>query len=413
MMTPALVFVVGLLLGAGIALLVAERRSERLRRRAEIAEQELAARNAQLAASIDAQQQGVNALIERAKNELREATAARAGERVGDVVKPMSDQLAQFNKLIGEIEAVRNKDAGSLREQIAGLVTRTERLESAAATLSSQTSSLVTALRNPTTRGRWGEMQLHNVVEKAGMEAHCDFDEQQSIAIEGRNLRPDMTVHLPGGRCVFVDAKAPLDAMQSALEAPDEAARRELVRKHAKALQDHVDALARRGYQNAKDSADFVVMFVPGESFLSAACNEDPMLVEYALDKGVLVTGPLALISLLRSFALGWQAVQQEENAKRIAAIGRELYERARTFAEHLVRLRKSLESSVDAFNGAVGSYESRLLPQGRKLKDEAALSDEELPEIGVIENAPRPVTALDAAPEPARLPRKQGLFPQ
>lgn len=254
-------------------------------------------------------------------------------------------------------------------------------------------------------------MQLRNVVEKAGMTEHCDFDEQQTIAIEGARLRPDMTVNLPGGRYVFVDAKAPLDAMQAALEATADERRRELIKKHARALRDHVDALARRGYQNAESSADFVIMFVPGESFLSSACSEDPMLVEYALDKGVLVTGPLQLIGILRTFAVGWQAVRQEENAKRIAAIGRELYERAARFAEHLVKLRKALEGSVDAFNAAVGSYETRLLPQGRKLKDEAALSDDEFPEIGAINTAPRPLTALDAPPEATRIPRKQGLF--
>jgi DNA recombination protein RmuC len=198
--------------------------------------------------------------------------------------------------------------------------------------------------------------------------------------------------------------------MQAALEAPDENARRLLLKQYAKALQDHVDALARRNYTSARNSADFVILFVPGESFLSAACSENPLLMEYALDKSVLVTGPLALISLLRSFALGWQAVRQEENAKRIAAIGRELYERAQKFSRHLQSLRKSLAGSVDAFNSAVSSYESRLLPQGRKLKDEAALdADDDLPEIGAIDVQPKSVTALDAtttreAPEPPAL---------
>ena len=339
------------------------------------------------------QREAVNALIERAKNELRDATARSAGDRVGDLVRPMNEQLSQFSSLVG------------------GLLARTERLESAATTLSSQTSSLVGALRNPTTRGKWGEMQLRNVVERAGMLEHCDFAEQQTIALESGRARPDMTVLLPGERCVFVDAKAPLDSMQAAFESADDQARRELVRKHAKALQDHVDALARRDYQSAKGSVDFVIMFVPGESFLSAACTENPMLPEYALGKGVVLTGPLQLVSLLRMFGMGWQAVRQEENAQRIAAIGRELYERAQRFAEHLVGLRRALEKSVEAFNATVGSYESRLLPQGRKLKDEAALSEDELPEIGVIDTAARAVTALDATPDRARVARRQSLF--
>ncbi len=388
-----LILVVGVLGGAAAAWLAAERRVERVRTRAEAAERELAATRAELGATAKTGEQALTALLERAKNELGDATAARAGQRVGDLVKPMSEQLTQFNTLVG------------------GLLARTKLLESAASTLSSQTSSLVSALRNPTTRGKWGEMQLRNVVERAGMLEHCDFDEQQTIAVEGARVRPDMTVNLPGGRCVYVDAKAPLDAMQAAFDAADDAMRHELVRKHAKALQEHVDALARRGYHTAKGSVDFVIMFVPGESFLSAACNENPMLTEYALDRGVIVTGPVQLISLLRMFATGWQAVRQEENAKRIAAIGKELYERAQRFAEHLLKVRKGLEGTVEAFNNAVGSYETRLLPQGRKLKDEAALPADDLPEIAAIDTGPRPITALDAAPEPTRIPRRQELF--
>jgi DNA recombination protein RmuC len=409
-LSSLLIPIAAALIGAAIAWFIAERRTERFRRRAEQFDRELAATRAQLEAASQTQEQTINALIERTKNELRDATALRAGEKVGDIVKPMSDQLAQFNRLIAEIEAGRLKDSGSLREQIVGLISRTEKLETAASTLSSQTSSLVTALRNPATRGKWGEMQLRNVVQKAGMLEHCDFAEQQTVAIEGVRLRPDMTINLPGSRRVFVDAKAPVDAMQAALDSADDETRRELVRKHAKALQEHVDALARRDYQSAEGSADFVIMFVPGESFLSAACNENPLLIEYALDKGVLISGPLSLISLLRSFAMGWQAIRQEENAKRIAEIGRELYDRARLFAEHLLSLRRSLEKSVEAFNGAVGSYETRLLPQGRKLKDEAALPDAAFPEIGAIDTAPRNITALDAQPK-QRDPRSQSLF--
>ncbi|MGR4065759.1 MAG: DNA recombination protein RmuC [Vulcanimicrobiaceae bacterium] len=344
------------------------------------------------------QESAIEALIERAKNEMRDATAARAGERVGDLVKPMHDQLTEFNRLIADIEKNRKFDSGQLKEAMSGLMSRTQNLELAASQLSTQTSTLVTALRNPTTRGRWGEMQLRNVLEKAGMSLHSDFSEQQTVTLDDGRIRPDMTVNLPGDRCIFVDAKAPIDAMQAALEAPDENERRILLKQYAKALQDHVDALARRNYPSARNSADFVILFVPGESFLSAACSENPLLMEYALDKSVLVTGPLALISLLRSFALGWQAVRQEENAKRIAAIGRELYERAQIFSRHLQALRKSLAGSVDAFNSAVNSYESRLLPQGRKLKDEAALdTDDELPEIGGIDMQPKAITALDA----------------
>lgn len=335
----------------------------------------------------------VESLLERAKNELREATAARASERVGELVMPVAQKLNEFDRLLGE------------------LLGQTGTLASATTNLTTQTSTLVTALRNPAARGKWGEMQLRNVVDKAGMLPYCDFSEQQTVALEDMRVRPDMTVNLPGERRVFVDAKAPTDAMQAALEAVDDEQRKALVKRHARALRDHVDALARRGYQTADGSAEYVVMFVAGEAFLSSACSEDPALLEYALDKGVLVTGPLTLISLLRTFAIGWQAVRQEENAKRIATIGRVLYERTCKFAEHLVEMRKALERSVNAFNGVVGSYESKLLPQGRKLKDEAAFGGDDLTDIPPIDVVPRDVSALDSGQSPKRLPRSQRLF--
>jgi DNA recombination protein RmuC len=391
------IFLFGGAIGAAIAWLAARSETASLR--------------ATLEHSARAGEKTIEALLERAKNELREATATRASERVGELVTPVAQKLGEFDRLLVELEAKRQNDAGSLREQIDQLLGRADKLESATANLTTQTSTLVTALRNPASRGKWGEMQLRNVVEKAGMLAYCDFTEQQTVVLEQVRARPDMTVNLPGERRVFVDAKAPMDAMQAALEAADDEARRLLVKQHARALRDHVDGLARRGYQTAEGSADYVVMFVAGEAFLSSACNEDPMLIEYALDKGVLVTGPLTLISLLRTFAMGWQALRQEENAKRIATIGRVFYERACKFAEHLVEMRKHLERSVNAFNGVVGSYETKLLPQGRKLRDEAALGGDELAEIPPIDVIPRGVTALDTGERPKRLPRSQRLF--
>jgi DNA recombination protein RmuC len=393
----AAAFLFGAVLGAAMAWLAA--RAENAALRATLAETKVTA------------EKTVESLLERAKNELRDATALRASERVGELVAPVTERLGEFDRLIAELEARRQHESGSLREQIEQLLGRAEKLESATANLTTQTSTLVTALRNPTSRGKWGEMQLRNVVEKAGMLPYCDFAEQQTVALEEARVRPDMTVNLPGERCVFVDAKAPTDAMQAALEAVDDDARRALVKQHARALRDHVDALARRGYQTAKGSADYVVMFVPGEAFLSAACNEDPALIEYALDKGVLVSGPLALISLLRTFAIGWQALRQEENAKRIATIGKVLYERALKFADHLAEVRKHLEKSVNAFNETVGSYETRLLSQGRKLKDEAALAADDLPDIPPIDVVPRTITALDTETPQKRLPRAQQLF--
>ncbi len=356
----------------------------------------------------------VEALLERAKNELRESTSDRASERVGELVAPLAQRLGEFDKLVREIENKRSEDTGGLKAQIDNLLKRADKIETAAMALSNQTSTLVTALRSPATRGKWGEITLRNVVEKAGMLPYCDFNEQQTISVDERTGRPDMTVNLPGNRCVFVDAKAPTDSLQAAWDAEDDDTRKALVKKHAQALKDHVDALARRNYHSSEGSADFVILFVPGEAFLSAACNENPMLIEYALDKGVLVTGPLSLISLLRSFAMGWQAVKQEENAKRIAAIGRELYDRATKFAERLSDLGRTLERSIHAFNATVGTYETRLLPQGRKLKDEAALTGEDMAEINVIDLSPRAITSLDVQTgdrRSKRTPAEPNLF--
>lgn len=359
------------------------------------------------------QKGAVEALLERTKNELRESTSHQASERVGEIVAPIAQKLGEFDKLVRDMENKRSEDTGSLKTQIQALLARADKIESAATALSNQTSSLVTALRSPSTRGKWGEIQLRNVVEKAGMLPYCDFDEQQTISVDGGRGRPDMTINLPGKRRVFVDAKAPVDSLQAAFDESNEDVKRELVRRHARALQDHVDALARRAYHVSEGSADFVIMFVPGEAFLSSACSENPALIEYALDKGVLISGPLSLISLLRSFAMGWQAVKQEENAKRIATIGRELYERSARFAEKLVKLGMHLERSVGAFNETVGSYETRLLPQGRKLKDEAALAGDDLAEIDVIDVIPRTITSLDAAPakREKRAPATPNLF--
>jgi DNA recombination protein RmuC len=374
---------------------------------------ENAAMRATLTESQRAGEKSVEALLERAKNELRDATAARASERVGELVAPVTEKLGQFDRLMREIENGRQSDTGGLKEQLAGLLNRTEKLETAAIALGAQTSSLVSALRNPTTRGKWGEVQLKRVVELAGMEAYCDFSEQRTFRDEDGAGRPDLTIALPGNSMIFVDAKAPLAAYLEAIDAADEPARRDRLRGHATAMKSHVDALVRKNYQRAAGSADFVVMFIPGEAFLSAACTENPDLIEYAAAKGVYIASPLTLMALLRSYALGWQQRSQEENAKQIAEVGRELYERVRVFATHLTVIGGSLQKAVGAYNSAVGSLESRLLPQGRKLKEVAALADADIPDMHAVEIAPRQITSLDAEPgaRTTRRPRAPQLF--
>jgi len=349
----------------------------------------------------------VEAIAARLKGDLHEANAriaetqrdsflALAGERFNVAFGPVQQKLNEFDALVQEMEKERIGAYEGLREQIGGLIERSGKMELAA-------SQLASALRNPMARGKWGEVQLRRVAELAGMERYCDFCEQQSFESEEDRSRPDMTVQLPGDRCIFVDAKVPLTAYLDASEAADETARRAGLRAHASAFKGHVDLLARRNYQRAGGSADFVVMFVPGEAFLSAACVENPELIEYGAGKSVYIASPLTLMALLRSYALGWQHRAQEENAKQIAIAGRELYDRVRVFAGHLAAIGGSLSKAVGAFNAAVASMESRVLPQGRRIKELAALADADLPDVQAVELAPRDMTALDAQPRDPR----------
>ena len=352
---------------------------------------------------------------ERLKNELHEANAriaqtqrdsflSLANERFSAVVAPVQQKLTEFDALVKAIEKDRIGAYEGLREQITGLIERSGKMETAA-------SQLTSALRNPTTRGKWGEMQLRRVVELAGMEAYCDYNEQQTFDVGDERGRPDMSVALPGNSKIFVDAKVPLNAYLDAVDAADESARREKMRSHAGAFKNHVDMLARRNYQRIDGSADFVVMFVPGEAFLSAACTENPELIEYGAGKGVYIASPLTLMALLRSYALGWQQRQQEENAKKIAEAGRALYDRVRTFVGHFGTIGSSLQKATDAYNKAVGSMESRVLPAGRKLRELASLPDAELPDLAAIETAPREITALDGEPPVKSRGRQTKLF--
>ncbi|MBV8245311.1 MAG: DNA recombination protein RmuC [Candidatus Eremiobacteraeota bacterium] len=338
------------------------------------------------------------------------AAEERANARLSELVMPVTQKLAEFDALVREVEKQRHGAAEGLKEQIAGLLSRTDKLHNAANELTSQTSVLVAALRNPTTRGKWGEVQLRRVVELAGMEAYCDFTEQQTFEVGDGAGRPDLTVELPGNSRIFVDAKVPLSAYLEAVEAPDDSTRRERMRAHAQAMKTHVDALARKNYHGADGSADFVVLFVPGEAFLSAACTENPDLIEHGAAKGVYIASPLTLIALLRSYALGWQQRRQEENAKKIAELGRDLYDRVRVFAGHFTAIGQSLSKAVSAYNSAVGSLESRVLPQGRRLKEAAALPDAEIAPAPAIDVAPRDVTALDAGSAHERRPRQSRL---
>lgn len=343
--------------------------------------------------------EAVDALIERTKNELREATVKSAGERVEALVTPLRERLTEFDAIVREVEKQRVGQHEGLKEQISGLLARTEHLENAANALRSQTSSLASALRDPRARGRWGEIQLRRVLELAGMLDYCDFAEQQTVLLDDGRKRPDVTVNLPGGKRIFIDAKVPLDRFIEASEATDDGARAALLREHARLVRDHAIALGRRGYTQAEGSAELMAMFVPGEGSLSAALHENPALVEEALDNGVLVASPLTLIAILRSYALGWQAVRQEENALRIAEVAHDLYEAVRVFAEHLAKVGDSLGKSLESYNKAVGSLERNVLPKGRRLKELGAFGDAELSAAEPLALEPRPMTAAELRP--------------
>jgi DNA recombination protein RmuC len=267
-----------------------------------------------------------------------------------------------------------------------------------------ETGALSTALRRPHVRGQWGELHLRRAVELAGMVAHCDFEEQVHLERDGQTQRPDLVVRLAGGRSVVVDAKVPLDAHLDALatDDPEEAAAH--LRRHVRQLRTHVDALSGKAYWRAlPDTPEFVVLFVPAESFLAVALDTDPSLLSYAATKDVVIATPTTLIALLRTVAHGWTTAALAERTREIHELGRELHGRIGVMGTHLDRIGRSLKGAVEAYNGAVGSIESRVLVTARQFED-IGVAREPLPRVEPVEQVPRPLTAaelLDAVAEP------------
>ena len=295
-----------------------------------------------------------------------------AGERL----RPIQDLLKAYEDRLGEIEKARTDAYG-------GLKNRLDSLAQAHQALQKEAHQLSTALRSPTVRGRWGEMALRNVVEAAGMSPHCDFHEQASTATEDGRIRPDLTVNLPNRRIIVVDAKVPLEAYMEAMEADDEGRRQAALDRHARALRAHVQQLCQKAYwKQFQNTPDFVVLFIPGESFFSAALEADRSLMEDAFRSNVILASPATLIALLRAVACGWQEEALAENAEKIGQTGRELFERVATFVGHFARIGDGLKKAADAYDGAVGSYESRVKPAARRLADQAAVSDAALPDV-------------------------------
>ena len=303
------------------------------------------------------------------------------------LVKPLGDSLDKINTQIAELERTRGQAYGQLSEQVRSLVSTESELRA-------ETAKLSRALRAPHVRGRWGEVQLKRVVELAGMLNHCDFFEQQTVATDDGRLRPDLRVQLPGGVSVIVDAKTPLLAYLESLDAPSDEARLIKLREHARQVRDHMAKLEAKAYWDQFNPApQFVVMFLPGETFFSAALEQDPSLIEAGRGRVVLAT-PTTLIALLRAVSYGWMQHETSEKADQIQALGRELYERLSLVAEYFDGVGLQLGRSVDAFNKAVASFESRLASSARRFKDYGIVSDRDVT-ITQIEKIPRKLIPL------------------
>ena len=335
---------------------------------------------------------------ERAKADLSER-----GKAIEELVKPIRDALAKTEKQIGEIEKSRHEAYGNIK----GLL---ETMATAQDALQSETRNLVTALRRPEVRGRWGELTLRRIVELAGMVEHCDFIEQAHVATSEGAVRPDMVIRLPDRGEIVVDAKTPLDAYLHAIEASDDDARATALQRHARNVASRVRELASKAYWSQFDaSPEFVILFIPGDQFLSAALSENPALLEDALREKVMLATPTSLVALLKAVAYGWRQLALADNAEEIRRLAQDMYGRLSTFTGHLAKLGKQLEGSVKTYNKAVGSMEHKVLPGARKFVDLGVQAKEPIEPLAQIESMAREVEDLSAdkqtdKDEPARL---------
>lgn len=308
------------------------------------------------------------------------------------VLDPMRSALDKVEKTLAEVEASRQQERGQLAAHLTGIAKTQQELEA-------ETRRLVQALRAPQVRGRWGEIQLQRVVELAGMEEHCDFNLQQTIEGEASALRPDLIVTVPGGRTIVVDAKAPVMAYLEAIAAPDDDARDARLRDHAGQVKAHVTKLSGKAYwEHLPTTPDFVVLFLPGEAFFSAALQHDPTLLEYGVERRVFLASPLTLLALLRTVAYGWRQEKLAQHAEEISDLGRDLYERLCSMFDHLDNLRSRLDGAVQAHNAVIGSLESRVLPAARRFRDLGVRSAKEVADLEPVDHLPRQLQAPERA---------------
>jgi DNA recombination protein RmuC len=370
--------------------------------KAERSESEEARFLALAAQALDASQKRFMALA----NETFEKHKSAAAGGVKEVLAPAQEQLAKLAQSVEALDKARLQDKSAINEQVRQIV-------DAVGTTNKTTTQLLSALRaSPKMRGRWGEQTLRNVLELSGLSAHVDFKEQLTTTDgEGARLRPDVVINLPGGRCIVVDSKVALSGYLDAVEAADDAARELHLKKHVAELKGHVKNLASKEYQkHVPDTAEFVVLFVPGENFLAAAAERDPNLFDDAFAQKVIITTPTTMVALAKSIAYGWRQEDSARNTQKIAELGREMHSRMAIMVDKMARVGDSIEKSVKSYNELVGSVESRVLPQARKFKElGAGDAGIEIAAAPPIESAPRqlaPPEQLELMPPPQKGPR-------
>ncbi|MGA9876139.1 MAG: DNA recombination protein RmuC [Solirubrobacteraceae bacterium] len=396
----ALLLIVGLALGAlaGAAVAMSLARSSRERLRDELREISTAnrerMRDEMTAISADVLKQTGDSLAQRMADQRRAEEERSAGEmtkraeELKGLVGPVNEKLGRVENEIGRLERERKQAQGELANMV-------RQLQEGVGGLRQETGNLVSALKRPSTRGSWGEIQLRNVIEMAGMIEHCDFLEQSTIQTDDGPLRPDVLVKLPGGKVIVVDSKVPLDAYLAHLEAQTDDERRTQMARHARQTRDHITKLASKGYQRQFDATpDLVVMFVPSDGIYQAALAEDPALIEYGVHQQVLMATPTTLIGLLRAVHYGWRQELIAESAREIAEAGRELHRRLARFIDPLSKVGRQLGSAVGAYNEAVGSFDSRVVPQLRRVEEAGAKSERELTSPAAVEATPRPLAS-------------------